>query len=217
MDAIRWVAGVDDALGHFELSVAGNQKQTRQGHHMTVLITGLVVFFGVHLVPWAPPLRVSLIAKLGEKGYKGLFALIALAGFVLIVIGKGRAEFVPLYEPPVWGRELALALVLLAFLVLPGAYVHSNIKRYTRHPMLWGVTLWAVAHLLANGDLASVLLFGTFLVYSLADMASANRRGARLSADRYPWTQDLKVAVVGLIAYGSFLMLHPYLFGVSVR
>jgi uncharacterized membrane protein len=184
---------------------------------MALLITGLIIFFGVHLVPWAPALRGALVARLGERGYKGAFALIALAGFVLIIVGKGRAEFVPLYEPPAWGGQVALPLVLLAFVVLPGAYMRANIKRYTRHPMLWGVTLWALAHLLANGDRVSVVLFGTFLVYSLADMVSANLRGARLSTARYPWTQDLKVAVVGVIAYALFVTLHPYLFGVAVR
>lgn len=184
---------------------------------MALLITGLVVFFGVHLVPWAPSWRAALVARLGERGYKGLFALIALAGLVLIIIGKGRAEFVPLYDPPAWGRQAALPLVLLAFVVLPGANIRSNVKRYTRHPMLWGVTLWALGHLLANGDRASVMLFGAFLVYSLADMASANLRGARLSAKRYPWTQDLKVAIVGLIGYVLLFALHPYLFGVGVR
>ncbi len=184
---------------------------------MALLVTGLIIFFGVHLIPWARAWRSALVARLGEQGYKGAFALVALVGFVLIVMGKGRAEFVPLYEPPAWGRQVALPLVLLAFIVLPGAYIRSNIKRYTRHPMLWGVTLWALAHLLANGDRASVVLFGAFLAYSLADMASANLRGARLSTARYPWTQDLKVAVVGLIAYALLIALHPYLFGVSVR
>jgi uncharacterized membrane protein len=184
---------------------------------MAVLITGLVIFFGIHLVPWVPALRGALVARLGERGYKGLFAPIALAGFLLIILGKGRAELVPLYEPPTWGRQVALPLVLLAFVVLPGAYIRGNIKRYTRHPMLWGVTLWALAHLLANGDRASVLLFGAFLAYSLADMVSANLRGARLSTARYPWTQDLKVVVVGVIAYVLFVVLHPYLFGVAVR
>jgi uncharacterized membrane protein len=184
---------------------------------MALLITGLVIFFGAHLVPWWPTLRRALVAWLGEQGYKAAFALVALVGFVLIIIGKGRAEFVPFYEPPAWGRQAALPLVLLAFIVLPGAYIRSNIKRYTRHPMLWGVTLWAFAHLLANGDRASVVLFGAFLVYSLTDMASANIRGARLSTDRQPRTQDLKVAVVGFVAYVLLLMLHPYLFGVAVR
>lgn len=184
---------------------------------MILLTTGLIIFFGVHLVPWWPAVRAALVAQLGERRYKSLFALIALAGFVLLVIGKARAPFMPLYEPPAWGRHVALALVFLGFVVLPGAYIRSNIKRYTRHPMLWGVTLWALAHLLANGDRASVALFGAFLIYSFADMASANRRGARLAMARHPWTQDLKVVMAGIIAYAVFLTLHPYLFGVAVR
>lgn len=183
---------------------------------MTLLIAGLVVFFGIHVLPWWRSARDALSRRFGERAYKASFALVALVGFVLIVLGKARAPVVPLYDPPAWGRSVAPLLVLLGFLVLPGAYIRSNIKRYTRHPMLWGVTLWALAHLLANGDRASVWLFGVFLVYSLADMAVANAHGARLATARQPRTQDAKVLVAGAVAYIVFLLLHPYLFGVRV-
>lgn len=181
---------------------------------MIALIAGLIVFFAPHLVPWFPGARSALIVRLGARSYRAAFALTAFAGLALIVIGKINAPFVPLYTPPAWGALLAQPLVLAAFLILPGAYLPSNIKRFTRHPMLWGVTLWAIAHLLANGDRASVLLFGAFALYSLADMASANARGASRSSKRYPWTQDLKVAIAGAVAYAIVFALHPYLFGV---
>jgi len=180
---------------------------------MSLLITGLVVFFGIHVVPWFPGLRTALVTRLGYRGYRGMFALIALIGFVLIVLGKRWADFVPLYQPPAWGHWLALPLVLVAFILLPASHMPSNVKRFTRHPMNWGVTLWGIAHLSANGDLAGVLLFGSFLAYSLADMVSANARGAQLSATRYPVTQDLKLVAAGAVAYIVLLLLHPYLFG----
>lgn len=183
---------------------------------MALLIAGLAVFFAVHMLPWFAGLRARLRAKLGERAYRAAFALVALAGFGLIVVGKANAPVVSLYEPPAWGSALAPPLVLAAFLLLPGAYMPANVKRFTRHPMLWAVTLWALAHLLANGDVASVMLFGAFLAYSLADMVSANARGAQRASKRYPWTQDAKAAGAGLIAYAVFLWLHPFLFGVSV-
>jgi uncharacterized membrane protein len=100
--------------------------------------------------------------------------------------------------------------------LLAGAYVPTNIKRFTAHPMLWAVTVWAAAHLLANGDLASLVLFGGLGTFALVDMWSANVRGAEVVATRQPLFKDLATVIAGLVAYGVFLALHSYLFGVSV-
>jgi uncharacterized membrane protein len=181
---------------------------------MFLLVLGLALFIGIHAAPSLPGLRQSLVNRWGEGPYKAVFSLIAAAGFVLIVIGKGRAEMVPLWQPPNWGRTAALWLMPLAFVLLAGAYMPGNVKRYTRHPMLWGVTLWAALHLLANGDLASLLLFGGFGAYALFAMWSQNQRGAKLSEKTYPMRSDALVIVTGVIAYAVFLYLHSYLFGV---
>lgn len=183
---------------------------------MTLLIIGLIVFIGAHSLPSFVGLRETLIRKLRFSGYRGLFSLVSLAGLVLIVIGKARADFVPLWDPPSWGRHAAMAFMLAAFILLPAAYMPTNIKRFTRHPMLWAVTLWASGHLLANGDMASVLLFGSFGVYSLLDMASANRRGAALQTQRVSPLKDGLVVLVGLFAYGILVSAHPYLFGAAI-
>jgi uncharacterized membrane protein len=176
---------------------------------MGMLVLGMVLFLGVHAVPSAPGVRESLIRRTGERAYRGAFALIALAGLALIVIAKGRAETVPLYEPPAWGRTAALWGMPIALVLIAGAYLPGNLKRYMRHPMLSGVGLWAVLHLLSNGDAASLLLFGGFGAYSLYAMWSQNRRGARKSEQMYPAWHDALVIAVGLVAYIAIRMVHP--------
>lgn len=183
---------------------------------MTILIIGLVLFLGIHFLPCIVALRTALFNKLGEKGYKIVFSLVAFVGLVLIVVGKIQAEFVSLWIPPSWGRTIAIPLVFVAFVLLPAAHMKTNIKRFTRHPMLWGVACWAVAHLLANGDKASVILFASFGVYALVDMMSANFRGAQLQTQSYPLKNDVIVVAAGAVVYTAILFLHPYLFGVAV-
>jgi len=183
---------------------------------MTLLITGMLVLIGIHLLPSFVSLRQGLIGRLGWQVYQAGFALIALAGLILIVVGMSRADFVALWQPPAWGRQAALILMLPALFLLVGAYLPSNIRRITRHPMLWGVTLWSTAHLLANGDLASLILFGGLGAFALFDMASANRRGAAKQTALVPCSRDFLVLGIGVIAYVVLLYLHPYLFGVKV-
>lgn len=183
---------------------------------MTLLILGLVIFFGVHLVPAVPDLHRNLRARLGEYGWKGMMSLIAIAGFVLIVVGWQRAPFVPVYAPPEFGHWLPRILMLPALVLLAAAYLPSNIRRFTRHPMLWATVMWAIAHLFANGDLRSLLLFGAFLVWSLFDMWSANRRGARLLDRNVPWYQEFAPLAAGAIAYTLLARFHGELFGVPV-
>jgi uncharacterized membrane protein len=183
---------------------------------MRLLVIGMLLFIGMHLLPMFAGLRRRLIARLGDKRYKGLFALVSLAGFVLLVLGKAQAPFVPLWTPPIWGRHAALSLMPLALILLLGAYLPSNLKRFTAHPMLWGVLLWAVLHLLANGDLASLILFGGFGAYAVLDMLSANARGAHPGTRRFGWQRDAILIIAGFVVYGALLFLHPYLFGVAV-
>lgn len=183
---------------------------------MLLFVLGLLIFFGIHLVPAAPQLHARVKSRMGENGWKGFMALIAIAGFVLIVIGWQRAPFIPMYTPPVFGRMMPHLLMLPALILLAAAYIPSNIKRFTRHPMLWGTVLWATAHLFANGDLRSLLLFGTFLVWALFDMWSSNRRGAYLSEQRIAWYYEVGVVAAGLAAYALLARFHGALFGMSI-
>lgn len=180
---------------------------------MYILISGLIIFFGMHLVPGFVGIRSKLISRLGETTYQGLFAVISLVGFILIIYGKSDANFQPVYEPPVWTVHAAAVLMVIAFVFLASVYMKTNIKRFTAHPMLWGVTFWSCAHLLANGDLASILLFSCFGIYSLYDMYSANKRGATRQTIQYPLRKDVVTIGVALVGYSILMYFHRYLFG----
>jgi uncharacterized membrane protein len=188
---------------------------TPEDTDMLLLSLGIVLFIGVHLVPSVVPLRHALVVRLGEERYKRGFALVAFAGLALLVVGKARAPHVLLWTPPPWGHTAALTIMPLALTLLAASSLPSNIRRYTAHPMLWGVFLWASAHLLASGDRAAILLFGSLALYALYGMWSANRRGANTLAPRVPRKKDAVVLGVGVGVYLALLGLHPYLFGVS--
>ena len=183
---------------------------------MTLLVLGLTIFFAIHLLPSFVPLHDSLKSRLGANGYRGLFSLISLAGMVLIVMGMGRAEFSPLYEPPAWGRHATSLLMLVAIYCLISKEVTTSLRMVTAHPMLWGVSAWAAGHLLANGDAASITLFGSFLAYSLFDMHSANRRGARPAGTALALKTDvLALAAAAAICVG-LMFFHELFTGVQL-
>lgn len=183
---------------------------------MTWLILGLLIFLGVHLLPTVPQLRQVVSNRLGDAPYRGVFTVLSLIGFLLIVYGKARAPFEPIYLPPAWGPYAARALMLPAFILLVAAYAPTNIKRLVRHPMLLAVTLWALAHLLANGDLASLLLFGGFLIYAVFDAWSVTRRGVARVPRRVAWHWDMLVTLAGVLVYLLVAYFHARLFGVPV-
>ena len=183
---------------------------------MIILIAGLIIFFGIHLLPTFSGVRARLVGKFGEKRYKGLYSLAAATGLIVIIVGMVYRDFIHLWIPPVWGRHAAMALMWPAVILLVASDVSSNIKRFVRHPMLWGVTLWACAHLLANGDLASLILFGSFGSYALFDMWSANRRGSEKSNKVYPASKDVKLVLIGIAVYAVIILVHPYVIGVPV-
>jgi uncharacterized membrane protein len=188
-----------------------------------LLIIGLVLFLGAHLVPTFPTTRADLRVRLGEGGYKGLFSLVSLLGLVLIVIGFGEARMgswnMVLWSPPVWTKHIAFALMLPAFILLVATYIPSHIRDRARHPMLVAVKLWALAHLIANGDLAGVLLFGSFLAYGVYDRISVKRRGALgpLGARHGGALNDGLVVVIGVVLYALMLTKgHAWLIGVPL-
>ena len=176
---------------------------------MKLLLIGLVIFLSSHLLPTFTGIRQGLINRLGLYPYKGLFGLVALLGLSLIVIGKQQAASILLWQPPSWGSTITYIIMLPALVLLAAAYLPGNSKRYTRHPMLWGVTLWSVAHLFANGDLASMLIFISLGLFALFDMWSANRRGAVYSVVKRSLSWDLLVIVIGVVAYIAVLSVHP--------
>jgi len=183
---------------------------------MELLIAGLVIFIGTHLIPTMTGLRGSLVSSVGSNGYKAGFALLSLIGLVLIVMGKGDAEYVDLYEPPAWAMHVTGLLMLLAIAAMVSFILKSSIRRITAHPMLWGVTFWSVGHLLANGDLASVSLFGSFLIYALLAMISANRCGATVSSEKITLMNNGIVLVVAALLYITLMMFHASFTGISL-
>jgi uncharacterized membrane protein len=186
---------------------------------MTLLIISIVVFLGVHLLPTLPDVRNRLIGRFGENGYKALFALVSTAGFVLLVYGFARAPVIQVWSPPDWTRWVAIVLMLPAFILVVAAYVPGQIKSKLRHPFLAGIKFWALAHLIANGDLASILLFGSFLAYAVYDRIAAKRREERglvTVPGTGPARNDVISIVGGLALYVIFLVwLHPLLIGTS--
>ena len=183
---------------------------------MELLITGLIIFIAIHLVPAKVSLRESLVGRLGENGYKVGFALISLAGLVLIVIGKGSTEFIEIYEPQSWGIHVTGLLMLFAIVSMVSFKLETSIRRITAHPMLWGITFWSAGHLFANGDAASLLLFGSFLIYALFAMASANRRGSTPAVGKMSLMQDGIALVVSSVIYVALMMMHAHFTGISL-
>lgn len=182
---------------------------------MNWLILGLAILIGIHLVPAMPARRQQLIRKLGDRFYQAMFAFIALVGLVFIIVGMGRIPFIAVWEPPSWGDAVVPWFMLPACILLVAAYLPGNIHRVTRHPMLWGVVLWAIGHMLANGDVAGLLLFGSLGIYSLFAMWSANQRGAEKATIRISFGRDLIVVGIGVVLYVALVFLHPTLFGVA--
>jgi len=183
---------------------------------MWLLIAGFVMFLGAHLSPGVLGLREQLVGRLGEGRFLGIYIAISVIGMVCIMAGKVIAPVVNVWDPPAWGHQAALGLVALAFILLAALLLPTNIRRLTRHPMLWGITAWSVGHLLANGDLASMILFGGFGGYSVLSIWSLNRRGAQKRTTKCPVWQDVVTLAAGLGGYAVLLWAHPYLFGVRV-
>jgi uncharacterized membrane protein len=188
---------------------------------MAYLIAGLAIFLGAHSVRIvADDWRTARIASWGHGKWKIVYSLVSIAGFVLIVHGYGEARLAPtlLYTPPVWTRHLAALLTLPAFILVVAAYVKgTRIKARIGHPMIVGVKLWAFAHLLSNGTLADVVLFGAFLAWAVLDYLAARRRD-RAAGTVYPVgpaSRDLIAIGAGGLAWAIFaFMLHGPLIGV---
>ena len=185
---------------------------------MFLLAFGLIVFFLPHLfTAFARGWRSRLVDGLGEGAYKGLYSVVALVGFVLIIVGWRSADATVLYSTPGFLRHVAYPLMAIALILLAAAYVPAGrIAAVVKHPMLAGVKIWAFAHLLVNGELRSVLLFGCFLAYAVVDRVAVKRRGESGRTAGGIVNDGVAVAV-GLAAYlAIYLYLHRFLAGVPL-
>jgi uncharacterized membrane protein len=189
---------------------------------MAMLILGLALFLGVHSIRlFADGWRTRQIARLGANGWKALYSLLSLAGFVLLVWGFGLARQHPVlvWVPPMALRHLNALFTLLAFVLLAAAYVPGNaIKARLGHPMLAAVKLWAFGHLLAAGMLHDVVLFGAFLLWAVVDFMVSRRRdrAAGVTYPKGPALRTVLTVVIGVAAWAAFAFwLHVLLVGVS--
>lgn len=187
---------------------------------MTLLIVGIVVFLGLHLLPAFPHMRASLIERIGKNGYRVFFSVVSLASLVLLVWGFATAPVIQVWSPPPWARLVAIVLMLPAFIFLVAAYVPGRIKARVKNPFLIAIKIWALAHLIANGDLASMILFGSFLAYAVLDrIALKGRQPTALveTPGEGSARNDMIAVVFGVMAYVVFLIwLHPFLIGRAV-
>lgn len=184
---------------------------------MTFVI-GLALFLGMHLfASFARKARAALIGRLGGGGYKALYSFVSVAGLVLVYIGWADATASLVYEPPVWGRPITYVLMLIALVFVSAAYLPGGLLvGFVKHPMVLGIKLWAIAHLLSNGELRSVLLFVAMLFYAILTLVALKRRSETVKPVG-PFLNDVMAFGVGLAAWlGIFFVLHPYIAGVAL-
>ena len=191
---------------------------------MLLLTLGLLIFFAIHLVPTSPSLREGLIERFGAGGYKIVFSVLALLGLALIVFGYHKLQINPgknpvLWDPPSWTRHIAFLLMVPAFILLVAFLVPSRIRTAAKHPMLGAIKFWALAHLLTNGDLGALVMFGSFLAFAVYDRISVKHRAAPSplgSATGGPMN-DVFVVLGGLALYAVMLYWgHATLIGVPL-
>jgi uncharacterized membrane protein len=187
------------------------------------MIAGLVLFFGAHTLTTHRKMRARMVAGIGgEHVYKLVYSLVSLIGLGLIIWGFAHyraSEFQPIWSPPTFLKHLNIALMLPAVILVVAAYIRGRIYTIVKHPMLSGVKLWAFGHLLANGDLGGIILFGSFLAWAVYDRISLKRR-ADAGAPPIPvggLTNDLIAVAVGVVAYLALAFaFHPVVMGIPV-
>jgi uncharacterized membrane protein len=188
---------------------------------LLILVLGLVVLLGAHIFVTFRDARAAAMARLGQNGYRALFALVSIAGLALIVWGYGQYhahELIQVWSPPAFMRHVTEGLMLFAVIFFTAAFIPSHIKAKLKHPMLAGVKTWALAHLLSNGDLGSILLFGAFLAWGVYARIAAKRRGdlGAISASA-GYTNDIIVVVLGIVIYLALgYAFHPMVIGAPV-
>jgi len=187
---------------------------------LAVMVLGLAVFVAAHVFITRREQRAAVIARIGEGPYKGLLSLVSLIGIVLIGWGFARYRatgWVDVWLPPPWTRHVTVALMWPAIIFVAAAYIPGNIKRRLKHPFLVGVKLWAFAHLITNGDLGSIILFGSILAWAVFDRISLKSR-TDLGGPPIPvggWGNDVAAVIVGTLVYMALgFVFHPLVIGV---
>jgi len=186
---------------------------------MIMLVLGVLLWIGVHLFPsLMPSARSKLIEKLGEGPYKGLFALDLVVAILLMVFGWRSATPEYVYAPPLAGMTtVTFVLVLISFVLMGAANPPNNLKRHLRHPMLTGIIVWAGAHLLANGDSRSLVLFGGLGLWAAVAIVTISRRdGAWQKPEPVPASKDIVLVVIGAVLTVAVAFFHEYLSGVAL-
>ncbi len=185
---------------------------------MTVFIVGLILFFGVHLVPMTP-LKPALQKAIGANPYKGLFALLSVIGLGVTIWGfsmlrSGPGAF-PVYWPPDWTRPVSTVLILAGFISLGAFHGKGYLKLWLRHPMSIGIALWSLGHLLSNGRQTAVILFACFLAYALLDILIGLAKG-KIPTHDPEIKGDIVAVIVGIVAFLFFAWLHQYMVGIPL-
>lgn len=192
---------------------------------MPILVAGLALFLGAHAFTMSRGPRAALIGRVGEGPYKIAYSLLSLLGIVLIAYGFGAYRqdgWINVWSPPVWTRHLSLVLVLAAFIALAAAYLPGRIKGALKHPMLVAVKIWALSHLISNGDLGSMLLFGSILAWAVMARISLKRRDevrthAGPALEPAGVRNDVLAVAIGAVTWFVFARwLHPSWIGVTV-
>ena len=182
---------------------------------MLLLALGVVLTAALHLVAAVPSLKARIKTRVGDRAYGPLFGIASIIGIAVIVIGWRASGFVPVYDPPVWGRHANFLLTLIAFICLGIFLFRGSWRQTLRFPMAFAVIFWSIGHLLANGDLASLILFGGFLVYAVLHMLIGISNGVRPSPQVREGHNLLSV-FAGLALYGVMIQAHHALIGVPV-
>lgn len=191
---------------------------------MMMMVVGLIVFFAAHLVPTSPDVKRGLVERVGEAPYKMAFSVVSVIGLALIVYGYSKLHMTPGKNPQIWTppsmlRHATMALMPIAMVMLAAAYIPSRIRNVLKHPMLAAIKVWALAHLLVRGDLASMVLFGSFLAWAVYDRISVKKREALgpLGARSGGLGGDIAVLVVGAaLTYFMLRWGHTWLIGVPL-
>ncbi len=186
---------------------------------MEMLILGLVVWCTLHLIPTiTPAIKQQWISLLGENGYKASFSLLIIISIVLISLGWRSTQVVYLYTSPTIAINIAMGLMIIAFILFGAAKSSTRIKRYLRHPQLTGVLIWAIAHLVLNGDNRSVVLFATLGVWAIFEMIFISKReGQWQKPQSASFGQEIKALTISIVIMIIAVIAHPYITGVAIK
>ncbi|MBL8905921.1 MAG: NnrU family protein [Rhizobiales bacterium] len=188
---------------------------------MAYLIIGIVIMLGMHFFGmFAPAARGRIVAQIGDGPWKGIHSIVSLIGLGLMIYGWWLARGAPeggfVYAPPDWGRHLSMLLVLIGFILIGASHGEGNIKLWVKQPMSIGIALWAIGHLVANGERADIWLFGSILLLAIVDVVVSTARG-KVPHCQPRLRSDILAVVVGIVLYLVFLFgFHPYILGVPV-